>query len=181
MSYFDKFPLMAYDMKGDQKYKLLPNILRRVKLRSGIRSGTFLFDNYDVQDGERPEDIAFKWFGDAEYHWVILMTNNVTDRYYQWPLSQPQFAEHLTDKYGAGNEDATHHFEKTTDSGKTSSSGPNDFSHLVECNEDDGNPAIISNRQYEQRKQDEYRQIRLLSKNYLKTFVNEFESLIKGA
>jgi hypothetical protein len=172
---------MAYDMKGDQKYKLLPNILRRVKLRSGIRSGTFLFDNYDVQDGERPEDIAFKWFGDAEYHWVILMTNNVTDRYYQWPLSQPQFAEHLTDKYGAGNEDAVHHYEKTTDSGKTSSSGPNDFSHLVECNEDDGNPAIISNRQYEQRKQDEYRQIRLLSKNYLKTFVNEFESLIKGA
>jgi hypothetical protein len=172
---------MAYDMKGDQKYKLLPDILRRVKIRSGIRSGAFLFDNYDVKDGERPEDIAFKHFGDAEYHWVILMTNNVTDRYYQWPLSQPQFAEHLTDKYGAGNEDATHHFEKTTDSGKTSSSGPNDFSHLVECNEDDGNPAIISNRQYEQRKQDEYRQIRLLSKNYLKTFVNEFESLIKGA
>jgi hypothetical protein len=181
MSYFDRFPLMAYDMKGDQKYKLLPDILRRVKIRSGIRSGAFLFDNYDVKDGERPEDIAFKHFGDAEYHWVILMTNNVTDRYYQWPLSQPQFAEHLTDKYGAGNEDATHHFEKTTDSGKTSSSGPNDFSHLVECNEDDGNPAIISNRQYEQRKQDEYRQIRLLSKNYLKTFVNEFESLIKGA
>jgi hypothetical protein len=179
MSYFDKFPLMAYDMKGDQKYKLLPNILRRVKLRSGIRSGTFLFDNYDVQDGERPEDIAFKWFGDAEYHWVILMTNNVTDRYYQWPLSQPQFAEHLTDKYGAGNEDATHHFEKTTDSGKTSSSGPNDFSHLVECNEDDGNPAIITNRQYEQRKQDGYRQIRLLDTRYLNAFVEEFESLIK--
>ena len=181
MSYFDKFPLMAYDMKGDQKYKLLPDILRRVKLRSGLRSGAFMFDNYDVKDGEKPEDIAFKWFGDAEYHWVILMTNNVTDRYYQWPLSQPQFAEHLTDKYGAGNEDAVHHYEKTTDSGKTSSSGPNDFSHLVECNEDDEGFSIITNRQYEQRKQDEYRQIRLLSKNYLKTFVNEFESLIKGA
>jgi hypothetical protein len=172
---------MTYDVAGDKNYKLLPDILRRVKLRSGLRSGALMFYKYDVKDGERAEDIAFKWFGDAEYHWVILMTNNITDRYYQWPLSQPQFAEHLTDKYGAGNEDAVHHYEKTTDSGKTSSSGPNDFSHLVECNEDDGNPAIISNRQYEQRKQDEYRQIRLLSKNYLKTFVNEFESLIKGA
>jgi len=181
MSYFDKFPLMAYDVKGDKNYKLLPDILRRVKLRSGLRSGAFLFDNYDVKDGERPEDIAFKWFGDAEYHWVILMTNNVTDRYYQWPLSQPQFQEHIADKYGAGNEDAVHHYEKTTDSGKTSSSGPNDYSHLVECNSDDGDPVIISNRQYEQRKQDQYRQIRLLNKNYLKTFVNEFESLIKGA
>ena len=180
MSYFTYFPLMAYDVAGDKNFKLLPNILKRVKLRSGLRSGSFMFDSYDVKDGERPEDIAFKWFGDARYHWVILMTNNITDRYYQWPLTQPQFQEHLTDKYGAGNEDATHHFEKTTDSGPTSSSGPNDYSHLVECNEDDENPAIITNRQYEQRLQDEYREIKLLDKRYLNTFVEEFENLIKG-
>ena len=176
MSYFDRFPLMAYDMKGNQQYKLLPNILRRVKLRSGLRSSAFLFDKYDVKDGERPEDVAFKYFGDAELHWVVLMTNNITDRYYQWPLSQPQFQEHLTDKYGAGNEDAVHHYEKTQDSGPTSS---RDSSHLVECNSDDGDPAIISNRQYEQRKQDEYRQIRLLDPRYIGAFVEEFETLIK--
>ena len=169
---------MAYDMAGNKQYKLLPNILRRVKLRAGVRSGSFLFDNYDVKDGERPEDIAFKWFGDAEYHWIILMTNNITDRYYQWPLSQPQFAEHLTDKYGAGSEDAVHHYEITQTSGPTTS---RDYSHMVECNSDEDNPSIISNRQYEQRKQDEYRQIRLLDKRYLQVFVNEFESLIKGA
>ena len=171
--------MMVYDVKGNKDYKLLPDILRRVKIRSGLRSGSFMFDNYDVKDGERPEDIAYKWFGDAEYHWVILMTNNVTDRYYQWPLTQPQFQEHLTDKYGAGNEDATHHFEKTTDSGKTSSSGPNDFSHKVECNSDDGDPDIITNRIYEQRKQDEYRSIRLLDPQFLDTFVEEFENLIR--
>jgi hypothetical protein len=175
MSYFSKFPLMAYDMKGDQNYKLLPDILRRVKLRTGIRSGTFLFDNYDVKDGERPEDVAFKLYGDTEYHWIVLMTNNITDRYYQWPLSQPQFQEYITDKYGAGSEDAVHHYEKTQDSGPTSS---RDNSHLVECNSDDGDPAIISNRQYEQRKQDEYRQIRLLDNRYLGAFVEEFETLI---
>ena len=177
MSYFSQFPLMAYDMAGNKQYKLLPDILRRVKLRSGLRSGAFLFDNYDVKDGERPEDIAFKWFGDPEYHWVILMTNNITDRYYQWPLTQPQFQEHLKDKYGAGNEDAVHHYEITQTSGPTSS---RDYSHMVECNSDEDNPTIISNRDYEQRKQDEYRQIRLLDKKYLRTFVNEFESLIKG-
>jgi hypothetical protein len=177
MSYFDRFPMMAYDMAGNGVYKLLPDILRRVKLRAGIRSGTFMFDNYDVKDGERPEDIAYKWFGDPELHWVILMTNNITDRYYQWPLTQPQFAENLTDKYGAGSEDAVHHYEITQTSGPTSS---RDNSHMVECNSDETNPSIISNRDYEQRKQDEYRQIRLLDKRYLKTFVNEFESLIKG-
>ena len=177
MAYFGRFPMMTYDVKGDANYKLLPDILRRVKIRSNIQLGTFMFDNYDVKDGEKPEDVAFKWFGDAEYHWVILMTNNITDRYYQWPLSQPQFAEHLTDKYGAGSEDAVHHYEKTQDSGPTSS---RDSSHLVECNSDDGDPVIISNRQYEQRKQDEYRQIRLLDTKFLDIFVEEFESLIRG-
>jgi len=180
MAYFERFPLMAYDVAGNENYKLLPNILKRVKLRAGIRSGSFLFDNYDVTDGERPEDIAFKLYGDPELHWVILMTNNVTDRYYQWPLTQPQFQEHLTDKYGAGNEDATHHFEKTQDSGRTTSSGANDFSHKVECNSDDGDPDIITNRQYEQRKQDEYRQIRLLDNKFLGVFVEEFDNLIRG-
>ena len=177
MSYFSQFPLMAYDMAGNKQYKLLPNILRRVKLRSGIRSGSFLFDNYDVKDGERPEDIAFKYYGDPELHWVVLMTNNITDRYYQWPLTQPQFQEHLKDKYGAGNEDAVHHYEITQTSGPTSS---RDYSHMVECNSDEDNPSIISNRDYEQRKQDEYRQIRLLDPRFLDTFVEEFDNLIRG-
>ena len=177
MAYFSKFPLMAYDMAGNENYKLLPNILRRVKLRSGIRSGSFLFDNYDVHDGERPEDIAFREYGDPELHWIILMTNNITDRYYQWPLTQPQFQEHLKDKYGAGNEDAVHHYEITQTSGPTSS---RDYSHMVECNSDEDNPSIISNRDYEQRKQDEYRQIRLLDPRFLDTFVEEFDNLIRG-
>ena len=168
---------MAYDIAGNDNYKLLPHILRRVKLRAGIRTGSFLFDNYDVADGERPEDIAFREYGDPELHWVVLMTNNITDRYYQWPLTQPQFQEYLKDKYGAGNEDATHHYEITQTSGPTSS---RDYSHMVECNSDETNPTIISNRDYEQRKQDEYRQIRLLDKRFLGAFTEEFDNLIKG-
>jgi len=93
MSYFSKFPKITYDMKGDRVRKLLPDILRRVKLKTVIKSGGMLFDKYDVKEGERPEDVAYKWFGDPELHWVILMTNNVTDRYYEWPMNQAQFAE----------------------------------------------------------------------------------------
>ena len=107
--------------------------------------------------------------------------NNITDRYYQWPLTQPQFQEHLEDKYGAGNEDSVHHYENTQASGRTTSNGPNDFSHKVECNSDDGDPDIITNRQYEQRLQDKYRSIRLLDRRFLQDFVDEFEGLIKEA
>jgi len=173
--YFNRFPLMAYDIKGTSVYKLVPDILRRVKLRSGIRSGMFLFDNYDVKEGEKPEDIASKWFGDPQLHWVILMTNNITDRYYQWPLTQPQFQEHLEDKYGVGNIDSTHHYEIDQTSGPSTS---RDNSHTIEVNSDADGATAITNREYEQREQDKLRQIRLLNKQYLNAFVEEFERLI---
>ena len=169
---------MIYDMKNDGNYKLLPDIIRRVKQRNAIRQGQFVFDNYDVRDGEKPEDVAYKWFGDAQLHWVILMTNNVTDRYYGWPMNSVQFAEFLTDKYGAGNEDGIHHYEVTQDSGRTTGQGPNDYSHLVEVNSDTDNASSISNREYEERDQDKKRQIQLLNKLLLGDFVAEFDRLI---
>ena len=165
-------------MKGNGNYKLLPDILRRVKQRAAIKQGQFVFDNYDVVDGEKPEDIAYKWFGDAQLHWIILMTNNITDRYYQWPMTQPQFDEFLTDKYGAGNEDGIHHYEVTQDSGRTSGRGPSDYSHKVEVNSDTDNASSISNREYEERIQDTKRQIKLLNKSFLGDFIAEFDRLI---
>ena len=175
--YFTRFPLMAYDIKGTSVYKLVPDILRRVKLRSGIRSGMFIFDNYDVKDGEKPEDVAFKWFGDAGLHWVILMTNNVTDRYYEWPMTQPQFQEFLEDKYD--NPDGVHHYEITRTSGRTTSNGPGDYSHLVECNSDEDGAVSVSNRDYEERLQDQYRQIRLLDPKFITAFTEEFFALVR--
>ena len=175
--YFNRFPLMAYDIKGTSVYKLVPDILRRVKLRSGIRSGMFLFDNYDVKDGEKPEDVAFKWFGDPQYHWVILMTNNITDRYYEWTMTQPQFQEFLEDKYD--NPDGIHHYEITRTSGRTTSNGPGDYSHLVECNSDEDGASSVSNRDYEERLQDQYRQIRLLDPKYITAFTEEFFALVR--
>ena len=165
-------------MKNDNNYKLLPDILRRVKQRSAIKSGQFIFDNYDVKEGEKPEDVAYKWFGDAQLHWVILMTNDITDRYYDWPLNSPQFAEFLTDKYGAGSEDDTHHYEITRTSGRTSGQGPDDYSHMVECNSDESGATTITNREYENREQDNKRQIRLLNQRYLNDFIAEFDNLI---
>ena len=178
MSYFNRFPLMIYDMKNDGNYKLLPDILRRVKQRNAIKSGQFVFDTYDVKNGETPETIAYKWFGDAELHWVILMVNNVTDRYYQWPMTQPQFDEFLSDKYS--NPDGIHHYEITRTSGITTSQGPNDYSHKVECNSDEDGASSISNREYEERIQDNNRSIRLLNQTYLSDFIDEFDKLIKS-
>ena len=177
MSYFKRFPLMIYDMKNDGNYKLLPDILKRVKQRNAIKDGQFIFDTYDVVNGESPEDVAYKWFGDAQLHWVILMTNNVLDRYYDWPMNQVQFQEFLEDKYS--NPDGIHHYELTQDSGRTTSQGPSDYSHKVEVTSDTVNASSISNREYEEREQDKKRSIRLLNQKFLPAFIEEFDNLIK--
>ena len=176
MSYFNYFPLMAYDVKGDRNYKLVPDIIKRVKIRSAVKSGALLFDKYDVKYGERPEDIAFKYYDDPELHWVVLLTNNITDRYYEWPMTQPDFEDYLTDKYGAGSEDSVHHYELAQTSGPTTSS---DDSHMLEVNSDTAGATTITNREYEEREQNKLRQIRLLDRTYLNQFVEEFERLIQ--
>jgi hypothetical protein len=176
MSYFNYFPLMAYDVKGDKNYKLVTEIIKRVKVRNAVKDGLVIFDKYDVKYGENPEDVAFRYYDDAELHWVVLLVNNITDRYYQWPLTDPQFQLFLTDKYGAGNEDGVHHYELAQTSGPTSSS---DDSHMLEVNSDTENATTITNREYEERKQNQLRQIRLLDRRYLNQFVEEFEQLMK--
>tara|TARA_Y100000996_G_scaffold269697_1_gene212300 strand:+ start:34 stop:567 length:534 start_codon:yes stop_codon:yes gene_type:complete len=176
MSYFNYFPLMAYDVKGDKNYKLVPDIIKRVKIRNAVKNGSLLFDKYDVKYGERPEDIAFKYYDDPELHWVVLLTNNITDRYYEWPMTQPDFEDYLTDKYGAGSEDSVHHYELAQTSGPTTSS---DDSHMLEVNSDTAGATTITNREYEEREQNKLRQIRLLDRTYLNQFVEEFERLIQ--
>ena len=168
--------MMVYDIKGNKNFKLLPDILKRVKIRSGLSSSRFVFDKYNVKENENPEDVAFKYYGDAQYHWVVLMVNNVNDRYYGWPMDQAQFAEYLTDKYGAGSEDSVHHYELAQTSGATTSI---DNSHMLEVNSDTDNATTITNREYEERVQDDLRQIRLLDEKYLTSFTEEFFALIK--
>ena len=175
--YFNKFPKGNYDLKGDGKFKLVTDIMRRVKVRSKIVDEASLYDKYDVPSGEKPEDTAFKHFGDAELHWVILLTNNVTDRYYDWPLSFQDFEAFVKDKYA--NPDGIHHYEVTRSSGKTTGNGPDDYSHKIEVNSDASGAQSVSNREFEQRLQDKRRTIKLLNEQYLPTFIEEFNTLVR--
>ena len=85
--YFSNFPSIVYDASGNFDFKVVTNLLRRVALRQKIKENTLVFDTYDVKNGETPEILADKLYGDSELHWVILLINNVTDRYHQWPKS----------------------------------------------------------------------------------------------
>ena len=49
MTYFSRFPLMAYRIKEGDPLKLMPQIIKRVKLRSNLKNGLLIFDKYDFR------------------------------------------------------------------------------------------------------------------------------------
>ena len=81
--YFKAFPSIYYDSKGDGNFKVVLNLLRRVAVRSKVKASTALFDTYEIREGESPEALAYKLYGDTEYHWIVLLMNDITDRYHQ--------------------------------------------------------------------------------------------------
>jgi hypothetical protein len=174
--YFAKFPKIMYDILGDGNTTVVTDLLRRVKIKSSIKDSLTMFDTYSVEGGESPETIAYKLYGDSKYHYVILLLNNITDRYYGWPLGDSAFETYVTNKYAEPG--AIHHYEVTQSSGRTTSNGPDDYSHRIEVNSDASGAQSVSNYEYERRIQDQLRQIKLLNPDYLPAFEKEFNKLI---
>ena len=177
MKYFNQFPGIDYDLKGDGNRTIVTDIFRRVKARSKSVENVSAFDKYDVQEGEKPEDVAYKMYGDSDYFWVITLVNNIVNRFYDWPLDEYSFQQYVADKYA--NPDGIHHYEITQSSGRQTGEGPSDYSHKIECNATDVGAESVSNIEYERRLQDEKRNIKLLDPNYLPLFLEEFEKLTR--
>ena len=170
--FFGAFPLILVDPKGEGKTKLVTNLLRRVALRAKIKTNIAVFDTYDVKEGESPESVAFKLYGDAEYHWIVMLMNDITDRYHQWPMTTPQFLSYLEEKYS--NPNATHHYEITQTSGDTTVK-----INVGTVNTDYPSATAVTNFEYEEAEQDTKRQIRLLDPTYVEFLTDEFKSLMK--
>jgi len=171
MYFDDNFPIIPYDSVGDYKFKDVTNLLRRVALRAKVRTNVLLYDTYDVKNGETPESLSHRLYGDSEYHWIIMLVNDITDRYHDWPMSEAQFSQYLKDKYS--NPDAVHHYEISQESGDT------DIKiNIGTSNTDYPTATAITNYEHEQKLQDDRRKIRLLDPSFISQFVTEYQSLM---
>ena len=169
--YFANFPFIVYDSVGDGEFKVVTNLLKRVAVRSKVKTNVMVFDTYDVKESETPEEIADKLYDDPELHWIVLLMNNVTDRYHQWPMNNNQFLSYMNDKYT--DQDAVHHYEISQVSGDTTIK-----INIGSDNTDHSGATAITNFEYEEALQDELRQIRLLDPRYVEAVVTEYEELI---
>lgn len=114
--YFSLTPNILYDQKpisypfSNSDYVVAKNFFRRYKVNDDIFSYAVLFKQYSVTDGERPDTIAEKAYGNVFYDWVILLTNNMVNAQYDWPMTNyvlnKTLESEFDDPYGT-----IHHYE----------------------------------------------------------------------
>ena len=117
-SYFRQVPDLEYvnRTKGNtdiSNYITVKNLFKRGRLRPDIFGNLNFFTKYKIIGNERPDNIAFKEYGDSNLDWVILLANNILNLQDEWPLPQNSLDEILLEKYGSYDKlySEIHHYE----------------------------------------------------------------------
>lgn len=128
MLYFNTLPkILTNDNNGYSV--LLSNLVSRASLIEKLKNNPMLFYQYTIQEGDTPEMIANKYYGDSYRYWIILYSNEIMDPLWNWPLGYSQMESYLENKYATEAQLAgkpvseyirttIHHYEKvitTTD------------------------------------------------------------------
>jgi hypothetical protein len=114
-SYFDKLPKIKYDPTRsllDPNYETVTNIFFRVRVIREVLNNINSYYVVEVEDGETPEIVAEKVYGDAGAGWMVLIANQIIDPQFEWPLNYDAFNTYLIDKYGSveAAETLVHHY-----------------------------------------------------------------------
>lgn len=118
-SYFRGIPNFDYVSRlPDAKisdYITVKNLFKRGKLREDIFGDLQYFTKYKIIGDERPDNVAYKIYGDETLDWVILLSNNILNIQTEWPLPQTAFDRILLEKYGSYDNlyNGVHHYETT--------------------------------------------------------------------
>ena len=168
--YFQYLPKMTYDPVGDGNGKFVTNILKRARLRTNVKKELVMLDKYKVQELETPEIVADKHHGSPNYHWVVMLINDISDVNHDWVKSTRQLQRYLQDKYTTVQLDEVHHYEIPQTSGDTSIT--------IQVPQGTDGATSVSNITYETDLNESKREIDLLRNEYLTFFIDEFEEMM---
>jgi hypothetical protein len=103
MSYFSNFPSQVYDLSLRYEPPLtftVRDITTNVRFRKDVLENVLAYEVYDVQDGESPEKISENLYGSPYYHWVIMLVNERYDYLNDFPMAQRELEALIDQKYG---------------------------------------------------------------------------------
>jgi len=193
--FFSKLPDLLYTTKitkaGQGDFTRVKNIFRKYVLSDNARRASIQFYKYFVPEGYSPEQVALDVYDDPFLHWVILIVNEISDVYTQWPLDSQGLEEYVFSKYE--NPDATHHNETIkvldaegnlvmregliVDPGWTYEYMYSQSPIIKKTLTFTEHTYSVSNYMYEERLNDAKREIDLLKPEFLQFFIADFEEI----
>ena len=193
-NYFSKIPDFEYVSRlKDAKisdYEPVKNLFKRAKIREDIFQDLAFFTKYDIKGDDRPDNVAFEIYGDSSLDWVVLISNNILNIQSEWPLTQKSFDQYLLEKYGDYNTlyNGVHHYETTEVKNSNDVvivpaglqvDSDQSFTYLDNGVDRTVNPVIeITNYQYEEKLENEKRNIFVLKPRYLNVVIDDLEEMM---
>jgi hypothetical protein len=95
MGYFRELPNLQYQSPysnriSSESYITAKNIFRRMKIRDDLKNVFSVFNKYEINDGDRPDNVAKELYGKSSFDWVVLITANIVNVRDEWPLSSKE-------------------------------------------------------------------------------------------
>ena len=196
-SYFRQVPDFEYvnttnDGRNISDYSRVKNLFKRGKLRDDIFGDLSFFTKYQIIGDERPDNVAYKIYDDETLDWLVLIANNIVNIQTEWPLSQQAFYNFLIDKYGSEEVlGQVHHYETIqvknsigstiVPAGLTVPSDYNISYFDVNSGQRISNNNItkeVTNLEYEEKIQDNKRNIFILKPIYINVVLNDMEQIM---
>jgi hypothetical protein len=196
-NYFQKLPEFEYvsRLPGAKisDYVRVKNLFKRGVLREDIFQELSFFTKYQIKGNDRPDNVASEVYNDSNLDWLVLVSNNIVNVQTEWPLPQADFDRYLLEKYG--NYDTLyndiHHYEteevKNGEQVIIVPAGlqvPSDYSvtyfdSLTETIITRVTSIPITNYEYEERIENDKRNIFLLKPRYLNVVIDDMDDIMK--
>ena len=114
--FFQHYPQISYDISGTKpvKVKTVINLMKKAKLKGLVVDDIVSYYPYSIMEGERPDHVSEKIYGNVKYTWLIFLINDITDPIYDWPLATREFGAYIKNKYGSlvTAKSTIHHYEQ---------------------------------------------------------------------
>lgn len=167
--YFQNFPKIELTIDGVDR--TITDISTFIQAESYVLNSALPFYDYVVVDGERPDHVAFKHYGDSKFYWIILVTNNIRDVWKEWPMDDRTMRNFIIDKYGSVQtaKDQILKYFNTTDGIEI------DYETYLATPESER--AVQSAFDYEQEVNEAKRNIKLIQKRYIPQVQTELKEL----
>ncbi len=179
MAYFNKFASVLYNVDGTMSSQVT-NILSSLALKYSPIKDTTLYFYYPLQDGERPEDVSYKFYETTEHHWFIMLLNDVVNPYFDWLLSSHELEAHVNNKYDVP--DGLHHYENIDTGVWLDDYDTKKLNILIDTGASvPQHITPVSIRAYEDLLNEQKREIKVVDALYIDDIIKQFEDLMSRA